>query len=124
MRSRSRRTCRSRSESQQERIARSPSRTLYEEGTGGVPPEVPRLIKQQQYFLVELLTEHKQEVEAKLQSKQTRFTSKPLEKQYDVNADFKELTEKAQAALKGEGEVDPEEAQEEDRRTPGGLGHC
>jgi hypothetical protein len=61
---------------------------------------VPKLIQKQQDFLVELLADHKQEVEAKLQTKQRRFTSKPLEKQYDVNGEFKELTEKALSALK------------------------
>jgi len=62
--------------------------------------DVPKLIQDQQEFILELLTDHKQEVESKLQAKQRRFNSKPLEKQYDVNGEFKELTEKAIAALK------------------------
>jgi hypothetical protein len=49
---------------------------------------VPRLIKEQQEFLVELLSEYKQEVESKLRAKQRRFTSKPLEKQFEVNTKF------------------------------------
>jgi len=61
---------------------------------------VPKLIQEQQDFLVELLSDHKQEVESKLQSKQRRFSSKPLEKQYDVNGEFKELAEKALSELK------------------------
>jgi len=62
--------------------------------------EVPRLIKEQQDFLVDLISEHKQEVDLRLQTKARRFTSKPLERQFAVNANFKELTCKALAALK------------------------
>jgi hypothetical protein len=66
-----------------------------------VPPaEVPKLIKAQQDFLVELIADHKQEIDSRLQSKLRRFTSKPLEKQYEVNAKFKELVDKALSALK------------------------
>jgi len=101
-RSGSERRRRSRSRTQEDRIARSPSRTLYEEGGAVTVEEVPKLIKQQQDFIVELLADHKQEVEARLQAKQRRFNSKPLEKQYDVNTEFKELTEKALSALKND----------------------
>jgi hypothetical protein len=59
-------------------MSRSPSRALYEDGPV-TAQQVPRLIKEQQEFLVELLWEHKQEVESKLWAKQRRFTSKPLE---------------------------------------------
>jgi hypothetical protein len=61
---------------------------------------VPRLIKEQQEFLVELLSEHKQEVESKLRAKQRRLTSKPLEKQFEVNTKFAELTDKSLAAVR------------------------
>jgi hypothetical protein len=49
---------------------------------------------------VELLSEHKQEVETKLRAKQRRFSSKPLEKQFEVNNRFAELVEKALAAVR------------------------
>jgi hypothetical protein len=62
--------------------------------------EVPRLIKEQQDFIVDLISEHKQEVDIKLQSKTRRFASKALERQFDVNSSFKELTCKALSALK------------------------
>jgi len=57
--------------------------------------EVPKLIKEQQDFLVELIADHKQEIDSRLQSKSRRFSSKPLEKQYEVNSNFKELVDKA-----------------------------
>jgi hypothetical protein len=47
-----------------------------------------------------LLTEHKTEVENKLQTKQRKFQSKQIEKQFEVNTSFKELVEKAQAKIK------------------------
>jgi hypothetical protein len=40
--------------------------------------QVPKLIKQQQDFIVELLTDHKQEVESRLKARQRRFSSRPL----------------------------------------------
>ena len=78
-------------------MERSASRSLFnEEEVRGVP----QLIKQQQDFLVELISDHKQEIDAKLQARQRRFTSKPLEKQAAVTAGFQELVAKALAALK------------------------
>jgi hypothetical protein len=69
-------------------LERSASRSLFnEEEVRGVP----QLIKQQQDFLVELISD---------QARQRRFTSKPLEKQAAVNAGFQELVAKVLAALK------------------------
>jgi len=51
---------------------------------------------------VELISDHKQEVEAKLQSKQRRFSSKALEKQYEISAGYKEEVEKALKAVKND----------------------
>ena len=62
--------------------------------------QVPKLIKEQQNFIVDLIAEHKQEVDSKLQARQRRFTSKALEKQYEVNGGFLELVQKSLAALK------------------------
>ena len=90
---------RSRSRSSDSRIERSTSRTLYQENDtpAGI---VPKLIKEQQDFLVELIADHKQEVDAKLLNKQRRFGSKALEKQHDIAAGYKELVEKALKAVK------------------------
>jgi hypothetical protein len=49
---------------------------------------------------VELISDHKQEIDSKLQVKQRRFQSKPLEKQAEVNAGFQDLVGKALSALK------------------------
>jgi len=61
---------------------------------------VPRLIKEQQEYLVELISEHRQEVDSKLTTKKRKFASKALEKQHEVNEGFKDLVAKALAALK------------------------
>jgi hypothetical protein len=83
-------------------VSRSVSRELYAEERS--PPlqvaQVPQLIKAQQEFLVDLITEHKHEIEGKIQSKKRKFASKALEKQFEVNDSFKDLTARALAALK------------------------
>jgi hypothetical protein len=80
------------------RLVRSPSRELYREDEK--VQRIKQLVNSQQEFILELLTEHKAEVENKLQTKQRRFQSKQLEKQFEVNSGFKELVEKAQSKLK------------------------
>ena len=97
-RSRSRTRRRSASTSSEDRVQRSPSRTLYDQEV--TVEQVPKLIKEQQNFIVDLIAEHKQEVDSKLQARQRRFTSKALEKQYEVNGGFLELVQKLLAALK------------------------
>jgi hypothetical protein len=87
-----------RSRSTSFRLVRSPSRELYKEDEK--VQRIAQLVNSQQDFILELLTEHKAEVENKLQTKQRRFQSKQLEKQFEVNSGFKELVEKAQAKLK------------------------
>ena len=83
-------------------MSRSVSRELYAEERS--PPlqvaQVPQLIKAQQEFLVDLITEHKHEIEGKIQSKRRKFANKALEKQFEVNDSFKDLTARALAALK------------------------
>ncbi len=96
-RSRGRTGRRSRSASADSRVERSASRSLLEEDD---IRGVPQLIKAQQDFLVDLIADHKQEVESKLKAKKRRFSSKPLEKQAEVNFEFQELVEKALLALK------------------------
>jgi hypothetical protein len=87
-----------RSRSTSFRLVRSPSRELYREDEK--VQRITQLVNSQQDFILELLTEHKAEVENKLQTKQRRFQSKQLEKQFEVNSGFKELVENAQAKLK------------------------
>ncbi len=96
-RSRSRRSRRRSRSRGSDRIERSASRSLLTEEE---PRGVPDLIKAQQDFLVELISDHKQEIDSKLQVKQRRFQSKPLEKQAEVNAGFQDLVGKALSALK------------------------
>ncbi len=88
--------------SSDDRVERSTSRTLYgeDDGRGLQPDRVPQLIKAQQDFLVELIADHKQEIDAKLQARQRRFSRKPLEKQAEINAGFQELVDKALGALR------------------------
>jgi hypothetical protein len=56
--------------------------------------KIEELVESQQQFMLELLSEHRAEVDTKLQVKQRKFGSKQIEKQYEVNAGFKELAEK------------------------------
>ena len=98
-RSRSRDRSRSRSRG---RLSRSVSGELFERGA--TPPlsveQVPKIIKAQQDFLVDLIAEHKQEVAGKLQARKRRFASRALERQFEVNEGFKELNRRALGALK------------------------
>jgi hypothetical protein len=50
--------------------------------------------------MLELLSEHRAEVDSKLQVKQRRFSSRQIEKQYEVNARFKEFAEKILVKVK------------------------
>jgi 23S rRNA U2552 (ribose-2'-O)-methylase RlmE/FtsJ len=56
--------------------------------------KIEELVESQQQFMLELLSEHRAEVESKLQVKQRKFGSKQIEKQYEVNTGFKEIAEK------------------------------
>jgi len=107
-RSKSRRRTRSRSRSRRRersrspRLSRSVSRELFREEEG--PQIVRRIVENQQEVLYKWLEDHKAEVDEKLQAKGRRFSNKQIEKQYQVNAGFRELVAKIQAAL-GAGEV-------------------
>jgi hypothetical protein len=56
-------------------------------------------VEQQQNYLVELIAEHKAEVDEKLQVKSRRFQSKQIEKQYQINSQYKDQVTKIQQAL-------------------------
>jgi hypothetical protein len=57
------------------------------------------LVTTQQEVILNLLSEHKAEIDTKIQSKTRRFASKQIEKQYQVNTGFKETAQKALTAL-------------------------
>ena len=54
-----------------------------------------QLLEDQQRKIFELIQDHKREIENKLQSKSTRFHHKNIEKQFDINQDYKSLVEKS-----------------------------
>ena len=57
------------------------------------------LVQTQQEVLLDLLQEHKEEVETKLHQKGRKFGNRQLEKQYRVKGSFLELAKKAQACI-------------------------
>jgi hypothetical protein len=74
------------------RLVRSPSRELYKETLDA--DKVTALVETQQEYVFNLIAEHKAEVEAKLQARQRKFQSKQIEKQFEINTNFKEKAEK------------------------------
>jgi hypothetical protein len=54
--------------------------------------------------MLELLNDHRSELESKIQTKTRRFASRQIEKQYQINSEFRDLATKAVAALEA-GEV-------------------
>jgi hypothetical protein len=66
--------------------------------------EVKRTIEAQQEILFKLLSQHKEEVETKIQARTRRFGSKQIDKQYQVNENFRDLAGKVLEALEA-GEV-------------------
>ena len=60
---------------------------------------IAELVENQQEFLLDLLTEHKAEVDNKLQSRQRKFASRQIEKQFEINSGFKTLAGKVQTAI-------------------------
>jgi hypothetical protein len=85
---------------------------LYRDGPAKLK-EVKQLVESQQDFLLTLLTEHKAQVEEKIASKARRFSSKQLDKQYQVNLGFKELAVKIKKALKAKEHKKAKRAAEE-----------
>jgi len=75
--------------------------------------EVKQLVAAQQEYIVGLIAAHKAEIEEKIQAKARTFSSKAIEKQFSVNAGFKDLAEKVVSALHaGEVQVAKELANE------------
>jgi hypothetical protein len=90
---------RRRSRSRSFRLERSTSRELYRELEPKVE-KITKLVESQQEFILELLSEHKAEVDSKLQSRQRKFGNKQIEKQFEVNENFWEQAEKILAKVK------------------------
>jgi hypothetical protein len=61
--------------------------------------DIKKIVENQQEFILDLISEHKAEVEEKLQIRSRRFSSRQIEKQYQVNNQFKDLAAKIQLAL-------------------------
>jgi len=92
---RSRKARRSRSNDD---ISRSVSRELYRE-TDPQLGKIANLLNNQQEVLLDLFSEHKAEIDGKLQEKRRRFGSRQLERQFEVVSGFKELALKTKSAL-------------------------
>jgi hypothetical protein len=71
---------------------------LYRDQTRHVE-DIKKIVENQQEFILDLISEHKAEVEEKLQIRSRRFSSRQIEKQYQVNSQFKDLAAKIQLAL-------------------------
>jgi Zn-dependent M16 (insulinase) family peptidase len=85
-----------RSRSRSEGLQRSVSRELYKEPV--TLDSFKKEVASQHEYLVELIKEHKTQVDEKLASKSRKFASKQIEKQFQVNFTFKELATKIQQA--------------------------
>jgi hypothetical protein len=62
-------------------------------------PAFQKVVEKQQEYILDLISEHKAEVEEKIQQRARRFGSKQIEKQFQINTQFKETVVKIQAAL-------------------------
>ena len=94
-------------------VSRSISRSVSGELTNGVElGEIKTLVTCQQEYIVDLLSAHKSELEAKLQGQSRKFASSQLEKQNQVNLAFKEKVSRIiQAVKKNDKQLALEEAE-------------
>ena len=97
-RSRDREDRRRRHRDHRDSLSRSASRGLYDQPEEPVQA-IKKLVTSQQEIILDLLSEHRAEVEEKIQLKSRRFSSKQIEKQYQINAEFRDLAAKITAAL-------------------------
>ena len=98
-RSRDRTTHRHRHRGHRDTISRSASRGLYDQPEEPVQA-IKKLVTSQQEIILDLLSEHRAEVDEKIQLKSRRFSSKQIEKQYQINTEFRELVAKILAPVK------------------------
>ena len=97
-RSRDRTNCCHRHRGHRDSISRSASRGLYDQPEEPVQA-IKKLVTSQQEIILDMLSEHRAEVDEKIQLKSRRFSSKQIEKQYQINTEFRELVAKITAAL-------------------------
>jgi len=60
---------------------------------------IKRMVESQQEFVKDLLADHRNKLEEKIQNKGRRFGSKQLEKQFQVNWEFKECAQRILDAI-------------------------
>jgi len=80
-------------------ISRSVSGELYRDDNNKQLRRISEIVEDQQNVILDLLSEHKAEVDQKLDQRKRRFASKQLEKQFEVNLAFKELALKVKTAI-------------------------
>ena len=95
-RSRDRTNHRHRHQGHRDTISRSASRGLYDQPEEPVQA-IKKLVTSHQEIILDLLSEHR--AEEKIQLKSRRFSSKQIEKQYQINTEFRELVAKITASL-------------------------
>jgi hypothetical protein len=66
--------------------------------------ELAQLVNQQRELMLELINDHRTELESKIDIKSRKFASRQIDKQYQVNTNFRELANKTVLALEA-GEV-------------------
>jgi hypothetical protein len=66
--------------------------------------ELAKLVNQQRELMLELINDHRTELESKIDIKSRKFASRQIDKQYQVNSNFRELANKTVLALEA-GEV-------------------
>jgi hypothetical protein len=84
------------------RLSRSPSRELLREQDK--IDEVAAIIASERENILAILANHKAELESKLQTKTRKFSCRQIDKQFQVNVEFRELACKTLQALEA-GEV-------------------
>ena len=87
----------SRDRSRTRSISRSVSGDLYDRDCE--LRSVKKLVEEQQEHILSLLADHKTKIEERIHLRSRRFGSRQLEKQYQVNLEFKEITGKVLAAV-------------------------
>lgn len=93
-----RRRRRSRSRGSYRSLSRSVSGELYTRDEDQIR-KFHKIIEGQQSTIINLLSEHRAEIDNKLEQKQRRFQSKQLEKQFEINSEFRDIAVRIKTAL-------------------------
>ncbi len=78
-------------------LSRSVSGGLYDRGDE--LKEMRKLVEEQQEHIISLLQDHKVRIEERIQTRSRKFSSRQLEKQYQVNLELKELASEVVSAV-------------------------